>query len=250
MRYYFSVCSAGQRIRDTEGSDCADLAAAYLEAIESGRTILSDWIRCGRPLLPGDGIEILDEFGVVVGSVELDRIVFGLAREKNIRSGDPSQPESALRDGVQSAIDALLAECIDVCSASLGNVQLMNWDIGRLKIRAQNGFSSEFLNFFEAVTIDDGCACAQALRTGNSVIIEDIELNDGFRDCGEIMRRAGVRAVQSTPLISSSGVFIGVVSTHFTGVHRPTDGQIRGVCDAATRTANAVVRLRASAEAL
>ena len=37
----------------------------------------------------------------------------------------------------------------------------------------------------------------------------------------EVQRRAGVRAVQSTPLICRSGTLIGMFSTHYRMPHRP-----------------------------
>src|SRR5262249_22759804 len=57
--------------------------------------------------------------------------------------------------------------------------------------------------------------------------------------------RAGFRAVQSTPLISSSGAFVGVLSTHFPAAHRPTQGELKILKRVGELTANAIIRQRA-----
>ena len=40
-------------------------------------------------------------------------------------------------------------------------------------------------------------------------------------------RAAGFRAVQSTPLIGRDGAPLGMLSTHFRSVHRPTEQELR-----------------------
>jgi GAF domain-containing protein len=107
----------------------------------------------------------------------------------------------------------------------LGNVQLMNWKAGYLEIKAQSGFGDEFLNFFKQVYLADVSACARALRKRSSIVIEDITTDRQFVPCCEILMRAGVRAVQSTPMISSSGALMGILSTHLPILHRPGENE-------------------------
>ena len=150
---------------------------------------------------------------------------------------------------VQSVLERALAQSLKVCGTELGNVQLMNWHAGYLEIKTQRGFHDEFLNFFERVNFGDGSACARALKSRKPVIVEDVPLDPEFRFCSAIMQRAGVRAVQSTPLVSRHGAFVGVLSTHFPESHRPTDLQIDAIADIAHSAADAIIRLRAEAEA-
>jgi hypothetical protein len=70
---------------------------------------------------------------------------------------------------VQPIIDWLLQRGIDLSQTSLGNVQLMNWEAGYLEIKAQQGFDEGFLGFFERVRIEDGSACARALRNRQAI---------------------------------------------------------------------------------
>jgi GAF domain-containing protein len=161
---------------------------------------------------------------------------------------DPSVIQIERSDKVQSVTHALLQRALRITGATLGNVQLANWSAdGSLRIAAQEGFRDEFLNFFERVQMDDHCACARALRRSEVVLVPDIALDPEFGPCADIVARAGVRAVQSTPLISSSGALIGIVSTHFPRHHRPTDLQLREIRHEAQVAANAIIALQARA---
>jgi len=127
---------------------------------------------------------------------------------------------------VQFVLDYVLDRTLSIHDTRLGNVQLMNWNAGHLEIAAQRGFHDEFLNFFERVKIEDASACARALRNRGSVIIDDVLSDERFAPCCSVLRRAGISAVQSTPLVSSSGALVGMLSTHFSAPHRPTEAQM------------------------
>jgi GAF domain len=142
---------------------------------------------------------------------------------------------------LQATVDWLLGQCLELTCAEFGNVQIMDWKAGHLEIRAQRGFQDEFLSFFRRVRYEDASACARALLNRNSLIIEDVLLDPQFVPCLQVVQRAGVRAVQSTPLISSSGALLGIVSTHFPTRYRPTDIQMQRTKEAAQLAANAII---------
>lgn len=145
---------------------------------------------------------------------------------------------------VQSVLDCVLVRCLQICGACHGNVQLMDWEAGQLVIKAQYGFQDDFLNFFERVKAQDGTACARALDSPGSIVVEDVLVDKQFLPYRQVMTRAGIRAVQSTVLRSTSGALIGVVSTHFPVCHRPSAAQMRAIGDAARAASNTVIRLR------
>src|SRR5215475_745412 len=122
---------------------------------------------------------------------------------------------------VQPILDWLLRRGMDLSQTGFGNVQLMSWTAGYLEIKAQQGFDEAFLRFFERVRIEDGSACARALRNRVAIVIEDIMADEEFTPCRQVVSDAGIRAVQSTPILSSSGALLGVISTHFAARHRP-----------------------------
>ncbi len=145
---------------------------------------------------------------------------------------------------VPSALDCVLECSLELTGARLGNVQLMDWKAGYLAIVAQRGFGAEFLTVFRRVELDHGTACGRALKGRTTVVIDDVMADPEFSPYREVAGRAGFRAVQSTPLVSRSGAFVGVLSTHFGAVGRPTCSQLERLQEAAELAANAIIRLR------
>lgn len=116
----------------------------------------------------------------------------------------------------------MLVATIELLGARLGNVQLVDCATGKLTIAAQRGFNPDFLDFFREVCVDDGSACGRALKLGQRVVIEDVELDPLFAPYRAIARQAGFRAVLSTPLMGRTAEVLGMISAHFKGPHRPT----------------------------
>lgn len=113
-------------------------------------------------------------------------------------------------------LSQLLSRAIEVTGADFGNIQLIDPATHDLRIATQRGFSEEFLRFFAVVHGND-TACGSALYSGSRVIVENVATAPIFRGrpSGEMMLRANSYAVQSTPLIATSGELLGMVSTHF-----------------------------------
>ena len=146
-----------------------------------------------------------------------------------------------------SVLNSGLSLALQLSGTDLGNVQLMDWKTGSLTIAAQRGFNDDFLSFFRLVTAACGSACGRAIRERCSIVIEDVLLDREFASYRTISLKAGFCAVQSTPLISSSGAFLGVVSTHFPAAHRPSEVEMQALEVAGELTANAIICQRARA---
>jgi PAS domain S-box-containing protein len=151
------------------------------------------------------------------------------------------------RDLNEGLVEMLRAS-IHMMGADKGNVQIVDAD-GVLTIAAQQGFDQPFLEFFKEVSVTDNSACARALRSGRRVIIEDVEADEKFAPLRHIALAAGVRAVQATPLIAHDGKPLGVLSTHFSNVRRPSEHQMRMLDLYARRAVDFIERHR-SEEAL
>src|SRR5215467_13720552 len=151
---------------------------------------------------------------------------------------------------VQTVIEALLSRGMQLSQTNLGNVQLFNLRTGSLVIQAQNGFNDEFLNFFRTVHFSHGSACARAMQNRTTVVVEDVLTDPMFGSASTILRNAGVRAVQSVPLVSNSGAFVGVLSVHFLRPHRSATSLLTHLEEMARDAANAVIRTRAEDRSL
>jgi GAF domain-containing protein len=145
--------------------------------------------------------------------------------------------------------DALLDVALELIGASFGNIQAIDWARGSLEIIRQRGFREEFLQYFKTVTPDDRSACGFALKTRKSIVISDVAGDKNLSpQSRSVILDAGVRAVQSVPIVSTSGAYIGVLSAHFPAVHRSSNAELDMVESLARATANLIVWRRARAK--
>jgi hypothetical protein len=127
----------------------------------------------------------------------------------------------------EQAVHPILDDVIAFHGAQYGNVQL---PVGEhLVIAAQRGFTTEFLERFKCVKMDDGCACGRALRFHQSIVVDDVETDVDFAMYRDDARRAGFRSVQTMPLITNDKKLLGMVSTHFATVGKPSNHKIRAL---------------------
>jgi DNA-binding response OmpR family regulator len=152
-------------------------------------------------------------------------------------------------------IDACLSDVLDaaiaITHADKGNVQLLDVDSGSLVIAVQRGFYSPFLRFFARVEPGDSATCGEAMLTARRAVVEDVTVSPVFagQPSLRVLLEAGVRAVQSTPLLSSNGAVLGMISTHFSARHRPSDEEL-GYIDLLARQAADFVERKRAEEAL
>jgi GAF domain-containing protein len=124
----------------------------------------------------------------------------------------------------RSMLMAFVDAAIKVSDASMANIQLFDPTTSALRIGAQRGFNRPFLEFFDRVN-DGHAACGTAFQSRSRVIIEDVGESSIFLGTPalEVVLDAGVRAVQSTPLVGPSGCVVGVLSTHRRWPGRPSE---------------------------
>lgn len=127
-------------------------------------------------------------------------------------------------EDLHSVLDAVVETAVAVTGADFGNIQLLDEASGRLRIVAQRGFPEWWLEFWDGAPAGQS-ACGEALAVAQRVVVEDVEQSPIFIGTPglEIQRRAGVHAVQSTPLFSRTGKVVGVLSTHYKAPCRPAE---------------------------
>jgi PAS domain-containing protein len=86
-----------------------------------------------------------------------------------------------------------------------------------------------------------------ALSSGTRVVVPDVEACDFMQGTDDLAsyRLSGIRAVQSTPLLSRSGQLLGMISTHWRQPHQPSERALRLLDVLARQTADLVERSRA-----
>lgn len=144
-------------------------------------------------------------------------------------------------------LQKILEVAVAVAGADKGNLQLRNVITGGLKIAAHQGFDQRFLDFFGTVGAGEGAACGRALRERDRTVVEDVTKSEIFREQEslQVLLAAGVRAVQSTPLLSTTGTVLGMISTHFSQPHRPAERELRLLDLVARQAADYIERKQA-----
>ena len=149
---------------------------------------------------------------------------------------------------MENVLGEIVEAAIAISGADFGNIQLLDTQSSTLKIVAQRRLPKWWVDFWNEVSEGHG-VCGTALVRGERVIVEDVEQSPIFvgTPALEIQLKAGVRAVQSTPLIGRSGKPLGMFSTHYKAPHRP-DGRALRLLDLLARQAADIIE-RAQTEA-
>lgn len=151
---------------------------------------------------------------------------------------------SRLGDDFDQCLAEILDAAIEVTNADKGNVQIVDGKTGALVLAAHRGFEKPFLEFFASVCDGTAAVCSAAKESTQRIIVEDVVSSEIFanKQSLNVLLDAGVRAVQSTPLISSDGKIVGMISTHFKQAHQPGDHELRFIDLLARQAADYIER--------
>jgi PAS domain S-box-containing protein len=151
-------------------------------------------------------------------------------------------------DDFQGSLDAILDAAIFLTGAEKGNLQLLN-PAGELAVAAQRGFHEPFLKFFSPIK-EQASVSRTAMLAKERVIAEDITKSEIFAGTSslQVLLDEGVRALQATPLVSSTGKLLGMIVTHFSLPHRPGERALRLMDLLARQAADYLERKQAEEE--
>ena len=130
---------------------------------------------------------------------------------------------------VQTLYDKILDSAVAIMRSDFASMQTVDESQDALRMLVWRGFDQEFGRIFELNRPDTKTSCSVARRTGQRVIVPDVEKCDFIvgTPALEDHRKTGIRAVQSTPLISRSGKLVGMISTHWRNPHQPSERDLR-----------------------
>src|SRR5688572_3119808 len=100
---------------------------------------------------------------------------------------------------------------------------------GELKLIGHRGFDAAASRFWAWVKADSAGTCGVAIMRRERVIASNVEKTAfmaGTVEQAQLLA-AGIRSVQSTPLLSRRGELVGMLSTHWTRCHEPSERDLR-----------------------
>jgi PAS domain S-box-containing protein len=147
---------------------------------------------------------------------------------------------------LESLYRRVLDAAIDLMSAHTGSLQSFSPEQRELRLLVWKGFHPDSAAFWERVHLESASTCGAALSVGHRVMVPDVEACDFMAGTADLdaYRQSGIRAVQSTPLVSRSGRLLGMISTHWLEPHQPTERAFRLFDVLARQAADLVERIQ------
>lgn len=144
----------------------------------------------------------------------------------------------------RAGLEEMLASSLELVGADMGVVQVLDSQDGELVLAAHYGIEPPIIEPLRAVMADERSACGRALRAAERVVIEDIESDPLYAPFRPVARAAGFRAILSVPLVGRNGTPLGMLSTKFRSVYRPSEQDLRRLDLYARQAADFLERCR------
>ncbi len=150
-------------------------------------------------------------------------------------------------DDLTECLGSVLDAAIDLSGAAKGIIHLLDPPSNALVIAIHRGFAASFLAFFAEVRSGEPSTHGRAMASAQRIVADDVATSEVFAEgrSREVLLAAGVGAVYSTPLVSSGGITMGMISVHFTAPHRPSERELRFMDLLARQAADYLERRRA-----
>ncbi|HEX8037761.1 MAG TPA: ATP-binding protein [Chryseosolibacter sp.] len=182
------------------------------------------------------------EFGVHAASItiERDRVYNELQQTRMRLEADLSDAkllqkistELIHQEDIEALYDKFLDAAVGIMHSQYASMQALHLEDGgvnKLRLLAFRGFNPKAATFWEWVTPASRSTCGAALSLSKRIVVNDVnesELVTGTED-HEMYLQTGIRAVQTTPLFSRDGPILGMISTHWSEPHIPSDRDFR-----------------------
>jgi PAS domain S-box-containing protein len=128
---------------------------------------------------------------------------------------------------LHSLLGEILSAAAELTGTTKGAIQFFDADAETLRIFVHQGLGQGFLDRFQTSGAPYGCD--QAAPQKQRLSVPDITADPDWRGTKElrILLEDGIRAFQSTPLVSRGGRLLGVLNTHFTAPHELSEREAR-----------------------
>jgi two-component sensor histidine kinase/integral membrane sensor domain MASE1 len=141
---------------------------------------------------------------------------------------------------IEKSLDKVIEAAVAISETKRGYIQFLNPATGTLMVAAQRGLNESFLKLFQQIRETSD------VDSAHRMIVEDLRTDGKLSSqISRVFIYAGVRAITTTPLLSSTGNVLGIVSTLFDTPHRPGERELRLMDLLARQTADYLERKHA-----
>jgi GAF domain len=149
---------------------------------------------------------------------------------------------------VAATVERMMHAAMATMHSQFASIQLLKnetQDRTALLLLGNRGFTAEAAAFWQTVRLESQTTCGEALRAHQRVWVGDVDDYESLAGTEDLAtyRQTGITAVQSTPLVTSSGRLVGMISTHWSKPHRPSPGDFHEMDTVARQVANVVQRI-------
>ncbi len=146
---------------------------------------------------------------------------------------------------LSTALDDILGASMEIATAPMGHIQLLDARRKRLEVVAHRGISRAYLEAQDARSVDSAGPCGVAMSSGQRQVRSDVTADATYDEYRSDAELAGYRSLQATPLVSRSGDVLGVLSTFYPHSYEPQDRDLRLLDLYARQAADFIERITA-----
>jgi PAS domain S-box-containing protein len=122
---------------------------------------------------------------------------------------------------VRPILEETLRTAAAIQNTDLGLLSMWNGESEEIRLSASLGFDDELKREISEGPLGEG-VILWACRSGDRLVIEDVESDPRLEGTRDVARKAGIRALHSTPLLTRDGQVVGILSTFFRHPHTPS----------------------------
>lgn len=155
------------------------------------------------------------------------------------------------QDNMEELHQCILDTAIAIMRSDMASMQMYDAGQQQFRLLSWRGFHPLSAADWACIDLGSPSCCGQAGERCERTIVADVEACEILKDTLHLreFRRSGIRACQSTPLLSRTGRLLGMVSTHWRQPHEPSENDLR-LFDLLARQAADIIERTQAEEAL
>lgn len=143
----------------------------------------------------------------------------------------------------------IMQAAVALMQSQSASLQMFNPETNELILLASHGLHPQSEKFWKTIPAESPNSFGDAMRTLKRVVVSDVDASEVFSGTEHLkhFHLSNIRSMQSTPLISREGKFVGILSTHWYQVYEPTEENLQ-LIDVLARQASDLMERKAAEE--